>query len=53
MLVIFVECGLLDKVMFFMDIICCLYLKVNGGSGFSYLVDLFVFMLLVVGIFFV
>ncbi|EPP1148014.1 phosphotriesterase-related protein [Yersinia enterocolitica] len=50
MLVTLAERGLLDKVMLSMDITRRSHLKANGGSGFSYLVDSFVPMLLAVGI---
>ncbi|HEI6708902.1 TPA: phosphotriesterase-related protein [Yersinia enterocolitica] len=50
MLVTFAERGLLDKVMLSMDITRRSHLKANGGSGFSYLVDSFVPMLLAAGI---
>ncbi|ELZ0585827.1 phosphotriesterase-related protein [Yersinia enterocolitica] len=50
MLVTLAERGLLDKVMLSMDITRRSHLKANGGSGFSYLVDSFVPMLLAAGI---
>ncbi|CNI87274.1 putative hydrolase [Yersinia frederiksenii] len=50
MLVTLAEHGLLDKVMLSMDITRRSHLKANGGSGFSYLVDSFVPMLLAAGI---
>ncbi|CNI87440.1 phosphotriesterase-related protein [Yersinia vastinensis] len=49
MLVTLAEHGLLDKVMLSMDITRRSHLKANGGSGFSYLVDSFVPMLLAAG----
>lgn len=50
MLLTLAERGLLDRVMLSMDITRRSHLKVNGGSGFSYLVDSFVPMLLAAGI---
>ncbi|HDL8285809.1 TPA: phosphotriesterase-related protein [Yersinia enterocolitica] len=50
MLVTLAERGLLNKVMLSMDITRRSHLKANGGSGFSYLVDSFVPMLLAAGI---
>ncbi|HDL7487027.1 TPA: phosphotriesterase-related protein [Yersinia enterocolitica] len=50
MLVTLAERGLLDKVMLSMDITRRSHLKANGGSGFSYLADSFVPMLLAAGI---
>lgn len=50
MLITLAERGLLDKVMLSMDITRRSHLKANGGSGFSYLVDSFVPMLLAAGI---
>ncbi|CNI23712.1 phosphotriesterase-related protein [Yersinia bercovieri] len=50
MLVTLAQHGLLDRVMLSMDITRRSHLTVNGGSGFSYLVDSFIPMLLAAGI---
>lgn len=50
MLVMLAERGLLDKVMLSMDITRRSHLKTNGGSGFSYLVDTFIPLLLAAGL---
>ncbi|ANI31197.1 hydrolase [Yersinia entomophaga] len=50
MLVYLAERGVLDKVMLSMDITRRSHLKANGGTGFSYLVDSFIPMLLAAGI---
>ncbi|MEY4921673.1 MAG: hypothetical protein RLY17_390 [Pseudomonadota bacterium] len=50
MLVMLAERGLLDKVMLSMDITRRSHLKTNGGSGFSYLIDTFIPMLLAAGL---
>lgn len=36
------DCGLLNCVMLLMDIMCCFYLKVNGGYGYDYLLIIFI-----------
>ncbi|CFQ30816.1 phosphotriesterase-related protein [Yersinia bercovieri] len=50
MLVTLAQHGLLDRVMLSMDITRRSHLTINGGSGFSYLVDSFIPMLLAAGI---